>query len=116
MNKYAPEEFKFSFQEIIPELCSGLSHEQLLFLEELLILLESKYLKNAVSGEDLQQEIFEVAKKIGLSGKAAFEALYIILLGKTNGPRAAWLLLDIGIEKVVERINSVVAKFSPKSV
>ena len=116
LNKYAPEEFKFSFQEIIPELCSGLSHEQLLFLEELLILLESKYLKNAVSGEDLQQEIFEVAKKIGLSGKAAFEALYIILLGKTNGPRAAWLLLDIGIEKVVERINSVVAKFSPKSV
>jgi len=116
LERYAPEEFKFEYQEVLPNISSILGQRQLQFLRALVPLLESKYLGAGFSGDDLQQDIFEIAKKEGLGGKKAFEALYIILIGKDHGPRAAWLLLDIGIGKVIRRINDAVAKFPPESV
>jgi lysyl-tRNA synthetase class 1 len=79
-------------------------------------LLNEKYTGEKVSGDVLQQDIFAIAKEEGISGKKAFEALYKVLLGKDHGPRAAWLLLDIGISKVVARLNEVMAKFPVESV
>ena len=43
--------------------------------------------------EQLQQAIYDLAKN-SLGSKAGFKAIYLAFLGKTSGPKAAWLLLN----------------------
>jgi lysyl-tRNA synthetase class 1 len=47
------------------------------------------------SGEDWQALIFTTAGEAGIPSGAAFAALYRVFLGRTNGPRAGWLLASL---------------------
>ena len=49
--------------------------------------------------------IFSVAGEVGLASGKAFGALYAAFLGRTNGPRAGWLLASLEPSFVVERLR-----------
>lgn len=88
--KYAPEEFQWRAKASLPEAAQALSSEQRHFLLELEDLVVSQDWQPA----DLQQAIFELAKA-SIGPRPAFTAIYLAFLGKTAGPRAAWLLLSL---------------------
>ncbi len=79
---------------------TNLSQKQLDFLKIL-----TGNLKKAVDGRDqIQKVIFDSIKKSGLDAKAAFQAFYLALTGKPFGPKAADLILQIGVENVLKRL------------
>jgi lysyl-tRNA synthetase class 1 len=50
-----------------------------------------------VSGESWQALVFQVARDRDLPAGQAFGALYRAFLGRSNGPRAGWLLASLPI-------------------
>ena len=87
----------------VPAKVVGLSSKQKRYL-----LKASKLLsKKKWSAEDLQQALYELSKKEGLSAKLAFQAIYMALSGKKYGPKAGWFVLDQGIDRVISRLQEV---------
>ncbi len=107
LTKYAPEKYVFSFMETVPAQAKKLSTDQKDFLKNLVKMFDEKYPKDLPSGENVQVEVFELAKNSSAGSAKAFEAIYISLIGKSSGPKAGWLIADIGLEKVKERFISV---------
>lgn len=105
--KYAPERHLFSFKESTPDLVGSLSKEQKIFLGDMAKDLSSKYSKKITDGEIIQGDVFEMVKNSEIGSAKAFEAIYTSLIGKPSGPKAGWLIADIGLEKVVDRFNVV---------
>ena len=58
------------------------------------------------SGEAWQALIFFTAKERGLSAGDAFRAVYLAFLGRTNGPRAGWLLASLEPSFVHDRLQA----------
>ena len=58
------------------------------------------------SGDAWQTLIFRVAGETELAPGKAFGALYAAFLGRTNGPRAGWLLASLEPAFVVERLRA----------
>ena len=58
------------------------------------------------SGDAWQALIFRVAGEVGLASGRAFGALYAAFLGRTNGPRAGWLLASLDPAFVTERLRT----------
>lgn len=97
LEHYAPEEYQLTVRKELPAAAQELTAAQKEFLLQLSELLSSR----SWQAEKLQQAIFELAKD-GIGAKAAFSAIYLLLLGKQAGPRAAWLLLNTD-KKLLER-------------
>ena len=79
---------KFIIQKDIPENAYTLTDLQKKYLLKVLSELDDEW-----DAEELQKQLYLWAKKLNLSSNEAFRALYIPLLGKDYGPRAAWLIL-----------------------
>ncbi|MGD0247963.1 MAG: lysine--tRNA ligase, partial [Candidatus Limnocylindrales bacterium] len=58
------------------------------------------------SGDAWQTLIFRVAGERELSSGRAFGALYAAFLGRSNGPRAGWLLASLEPSFVVARLRA----------
>ncbi len=58
------------------------------------------------SGDAWQARIFQVASAAALPPGRAFGALYMAFLGRTNGPRAGWLLASLEPGFVVARLRA----------
>jgi lysyl-tRNA synthetase class 1 len=58
------------------------------------------------SGDAWQALIFQVASAAALPAGRAFGAVYIAFLGRTNGPRAGWLLASLETGFVVARLRA----------
>lgn len=102
LDKYAPESEKFVVQKELPEQAKTLSEEQKIYLAKISDLVSQK-----LTAEDMQAKIYELAKEMGLSSKNAFAAIYIALLGKDHGPRAAWLISSLDPTFVKERFSNL---------
>ncbi len=63
-------------------------------------------LPDAASGEAWQDRIFSVAAETALPNGKAFAALYAAFLGRTNGPRAGWLLASLDPQFVLDRLRA----------
>ncbi|MBI2010159.1 MAG: lysine--tRNA ligase [Candidatus Chisholmbacteria bacterium] len=90
LDGYAPPEAVFTPTKSIPQETADLSLEQKQYLQKVVILLNQDWKEP----EDLQQALYDKAKELNLSPKKAFAALYLSLIGKDHGPRAAWFLLE----------------------
>lgn len=99
LDKYAPEEQKFVVKKDLPERFSSLSDRQ----QELLKQLAENLTKE--SAEDFQNEIYQMGKGLGLNSQETFQAVYTALLGKTAGPKAAWLILSLDTDFVRKRFR-----------
>ena len=104
IGNYAPDEYRFEMTEEIPESAKTLSETQKKYLAKIHEIYEKGGAENA---ESLQNNIYLLSQEMGLSGKEAFSAIYLSVLGKPNGPRAGVLLSNIGKDKVLERLKEV---------
>ncbi|MCK4429554.1 MAG: lysine--tRNA ligase, partial [Candidatus Aenigmarchaeota archaeon] len=95
VENYAPENVVIKLTDTKVEL----TEEQREGLKEI-----AGLLKNECSTDELQQQIFEIAKK---RGKEIFQTAYLTLIGKKQGPKIGMLIDAIGREKVLERFENL---------
>ena len=101
LDHYAPKFVKFSVQEkSIPKL--PLTDEQTQFLGDLATLLETTEFTKA---EDLHDAMYEILEEQGLKPQKGFQAIYKMILGQKQGPRAASFLLSLDKDFVVKRLR-----------
>lgn len=103
IKNYAPKEAVFQVSANIPVEAATLTKEQKTYLKEAAELLNSRKWEP----EKLQQALYELSKKQGLPAKAAFQAIYLALIGKTHGPKAGWLLAHQQKGFVVKRFTEI---------
>jgi lysyl-tRNA synthetase, class I len=102
LENYAPSEFRFEMTKSVPESAKKLSAEQKKYLGKIIPLIDQ-----AKDGAGLQISLYELSKSLGVPAKDAFGAIYISLIGKTHGPRAGVLILNLGTDKVTRRLKEV---------
>ncbi len=102
LSDFAPDEYRFELTKTIPKDALKLSD------------LQKEYLKNICdifhdneTAESLQISLYELTKRMKIPTKDGFAAIYISLIGKTHGPRAGALLINIGRKKVLERFRAL---------
>jgi lysyl-tRNA synthetase, class I len=105
IEKYASESEKFLIQKDLPEQVKNLTDKQKELLKKI-----TDELDNASDAEIFQTQIYELGKSLGLTGKETFGAIYVSLIGKDHGPKAAWLILSLEKEFVKKRFNEATNK------
>ena len=101
LEKYAPKFVKFQVQyDSIPKL--PLPDEQVVFLKDLADLMEER---EFASAQELHDAMYEVLEKHGLKPQKAFQAIYKMILGQKQGPRAASFLMSLDKDFVIKRLR-----------
>jgi lysyl-tRNA synthetase class 1 len=90
----------------LPNEASGLDAEQRAFLAGLA---DTVAAEPPLGGDGWQDAIFKAAEAVALPAGRAFAALYLVFLGRTNGPRAGWLLASLDPGFVVDRLREAAA-------
>ena len=62
-----------------------------------------------VGGDAWQSAIFAASIDAGVPAGRAFGAIYLAFLGRTNGPRAGWLLATLDTAFVLDRLRDAAA-------
>jgi lysyl-tRNA synthetase, class I len=102
LEKYAPEEVKFTVQEEVPK---GL---KLADKEKEAIRLVAKKLKEKEWNEKtLFEEFYNICQTIKLKNTDFFRSAYNVLLNKDRGPKLAPFILTLGKERVIELFEMV---------
>lgn len=98
---YAPKFVKFEVQrKNIPNL--PLQDAQISFLKDLADIMEEK---EFTQSKDLHDEMYEILEKYELKPQKGFQAIYKMILGKKQGPRAASFLLTLDKDFVIKRLR-----------
>jgi lysyl-tRNA synthetase class 1 len=104
LESYAPERARLVVRrDALPDEVADLDESQRAYLSALASAAEGG---RPGSGEAWQALIFRVAGEAGLASGRAFGALYAAFLGRTNGPRAGWLLASLEPSFVVDRLRA----------
>ena len=105
VNKYAPEQFKFTVKENLDEIKKDIRLNT--WSDEIKELLSetADEIKKGIEGQDLQQFIFETAKKKEIPVKIAFLTFYQLLLGKSRGPKLGPFLSSLDKDFVIKRLR-----------
>ncbi len=104
LDSYAPERARIEIRrDALPPEAAALGEDQRVLLGALARAAEAA---PPPSGDAWQALIFEVATAAALPAGRAFGALYMAFLGRTNGPRAGWLLAGLEQGFVVERLRA----------
>lgn len=101
LSTYAPEEFKLTMLPDIPPEVTGLSDKQRSYLLAIVPLVEA-----AQTPDALQLALYEKSKNLDLKPQEAFAAVYLSMIGKLHGPKAAWLLLQYERATVIARLKA----------
>ncbi len=109
LDGYAPPDAVFTPTKDIPESAKNLNSEQKTYLGQVIELLNQEWKEP----EELQQTLYQTAKDMGLHPKNAFAAIYLSLIGKNHGPRAAWLLLE-HLQLAISRFQQITADNHPQ--
>jgi lysyl-tRNA synthetase, class I len=100
---YAPERARITVRrDGLPEEAAALDDTQRTYLAALADAVEAD---PPTGGDGWQDAIFTTATAVGLEPKAAFAALYLAFLGRSNGPRAGWLLASLEQVFVIGRLR-----------
>jgi lysyl-tRNA synthetase, class I len=103
LETYAPDAARIEVRRSeVPDAVVDLDASQRAFLAALADRLERASIG---SGEAWQSAIFEAAASTGVSAGLAFQAIYRSFLGRTNGPRAGWLLASLETDFVLARLR-----------
>jgi len=113
LEAYAPERAVVAVRDALPaDAVAALDDDQRRYLGALADAALSADAPPA-SGEAWQNLIFAVAGEAGLPNGRAFAALYAAFLGRTNGPRAGWLLASLDPTFVTDRLRTAAAPQVP---
>jgi lysyl-tRNA synthetase class 1 len=96
---YAPAHLKFSVQPKLPQVKLTTPQQEL--LKELASYLESIHW----DAESIHRSVYAVIERIKINKKAAFQALYLVLLGQAYGPRLGYFLAAMGRNFVIQRLR-----------
>jgi lysyl-tRNA synthetase class 1 len=102
LEAYAPERSRVAVRDVLPDGVAALDGEQRAFLRALA---GSTSATPPSGGDAWQNAIFEAATAAGLPPARAFAAIYESFLGRTNGPRAGWLLASLDRAFVARRLD-----------
>ena len=102
LEKYAPEDVKFTVQEEVPE---GLKLN--IKEKDALKLVAETLNKKEWEQKKLFEEFYSICEKVGIKNTDFFKAAYNVLLNKDRGPKLAPFILTLGKEKVVELFEKV---------
>jgi lysyl-tRNA synthetase class 1 len=103
LETYAPERARISVRhDALPAEAQALDAEQRSFLAALA---ETLATESPSGGDAWQAAIYTAAEAAGLPSGRAFAALYLAFLGRTNGPRAGWLLAGLDPAFVIARLR-----------
>ena len=104
LDSYAPERARLVIRhDAVPDEAADLDSAQRAYLGTLAVAAEAE---SPGSGDAWQALIFRVASEKELPSGRAFGALYAAFLGRTNGPRAGWLLASLERAFVLERLRA----------
>jgi lysyl-tRNA synthetase class 1 len=107
LESYAPERARLVVQrDAVPAEVATLDSAQRAYLAALATAAATD---KPASGDAWQTLIFRVASETGLASGKGFAALYAAFLGRSNGPRAGWLLASLEPAFVVERLRAAAA-------
>ncbi len=82
----------------------ALTEPERAFVEALAVAVETQ---EPWAGAELQDAIYTAANGAGLPTKQGFQVLYRLFLGQASGPRAGFLLAQLGKGAVLERLRAV---------
>jgi lysyl-tRNA synthetase class 1 len=97
IERFAPEEQRFEVQEEMPAV--ELTEKQKELLRKTISVLDTK------SSEELQTEIYNFGKELGLSPAETFGSFYQIFIGKSHGPKLAALLSSMDPDFILKRLE-----------
>lgn len=103
LETYAPESARYTVLAALAHEVARLGDDQRVFLGALALQAENEGWPG--SGEAWQAAIFATAASAGIPAGRAFGAIYVAFLGRTNGPRAGWLLASLEPEFVDRRLR-----------
>lgn len=104
LDAYAPERARIEVRrDAVPDEVAALPGSARAYLGALADAAEAD---PPASGEAWQAAIFATAARCAVEAKDAFRALYAAFLGRTNGPRAGWLLASLDQAFVVGRLRA----------
>ncbi|MEP6639356.1 MAG: lysine--tRNA ligase, partial [Chloroflexota bacterium] len=103
LETYAPDRAKVAVREDhLPAEADALDPGQRSFLAAVAATITAD---PPVGGDAWQSAIYDAARATGLPPGEAFAALYLAFLGRTNGPRAGWLLASLDASFVIRRLR-----------
>lgn len=102
---YAPDKYRYTLQETLPESVQELNDIQKQFARELAEKLEALM---TWDGEVIHGTIHEMVKgNEEFTPKLCFETIYCLFLDKAFGPQAGWFLSALEKEFVIKRLREV---------
>lgn len=101
LENYAPEEMKIRFLEKAPTDLRQDGKTREVFSEI------AAQLPNSKSPEEIQMLVYSSAKGHGLQPREIFKKLYLVTIGKEQGPKFGSLAIAIGIDKIIQRLKEI---------
>jgi lysyl-tRNA synthetase class 1 len=108
LEDYAPDKARMAVRSTLPAEVGALDADQRAFLAALAGTAEAES-ATPRGGDAWQGAIFATAAGLGLPPGRAFAALYQAFLGRSNGPRAGWLLAGLEPAFVAARLREAAA-------
>jgi len=102
LEAYAPDRARLAVQATLPQMASDLEPDQRALLAALA---DAASAAQRSGGDAWQAAIFAAASEAGVPAGRAFAAIYQAFLGRTNGPRAGWLLAGLEPSFVIDRLR-----------
>jgi lysyl-tRNA synthetase class 1 len=102
LDAYAPDRARLAVQATLPAASADLDADQRAFLAGLA---DAASASSPSGGDAWQAAIFATATGADVPAGRAFAAIYQAFLGRTNGPRAGWLLAGLEPSFVVNRLR-----------
>jgi lysyl-tRNA synthetase class 1 len=103
LQDFAPERARIVVRrDALPNEATAMDDVQQAYLGRLADQVERE---QPTTGDQWQAAIFSVASEASIDARQAFTALYLAFLGRTNGPRAGWLLASLDAEFVRARLR-----------
>jgi lysyl-tRNA synthetase class 1 len=106
IDTYAPEDYKFAIQEVLPESAKNLNEIQKKALGEVLKYVESS--AQMPDGQAFHTALHGIKESTQINPKEFFQAIYLSVLGKPSGPKAGWFLSVLEREFLIKRLGEVV--------
>jgi lysyl-tRNA synthetase, class I len=100
--EWAPESYRFGVRDEVPPEVADLDAEQRHYLAVV-----AERLEDGMGGDAAQDLLYSTAVEFGLKPKAAFGAVYTVLLGKKSGPKAGQFVAGLDPDFVRERFLRV---------
>lgn len=102
LEKFAPEDMKFSIQKDVPPSAHALGDKQKQALQKL-----SVFFSSPKTAKDIHEGIYAIKNELGIEPNDVFKAVYQSILGKDKGPRAGLFLASLEPAFLQERFQKV---------